>query len=108
MVRRVVVAGYARLPGGISARSLYEYLTLGAIVAQESNTILQGTSTLTTKTGRHWVEENMFGVDLFETPSSFVTAVERDYWGAAGPAIIAAYRDMVSRYQKRLYEEHRH
>lgn len=100
--RQIVVTGYARLPGGIAARSLYEYLTLGALVDVGTHIVLRGTSTLATETGRQWVEDRMHGVSLMEDPPSFVHAVERDYWGSAGPALIKCYQEMVKRYRSRL------
>lgn len=105
--RRVVVAGYAKVPQRTAVHTMYEVVTLGVVVRLATHTVERAWCTLATPGGREWVESNLSGENLLEEPSPFVAAVERDYWALAGPALIQAHRDLVRRYREGLQQEGR-
>lgn len=100
--RVVVVSGYAKMPVGTAARSLYETLTLGVLVDLRTHTVLKASSTLVTDVGREWVARQLVGQQLLAEPSDFLSKVKRDYWGVSSGALAQAYRDLVRRYREHL------
>jgi len=103
--RRIIVAGYAKMPQGTAVRAMYETVTLGVLVRFATHTIEKVWCTLMTPGGREWVEEHLLGECLLDERSTFVAAVERDFWGQAAPALIQAHRDLVRRYRRGLEQE---
>lgn len=99
MNRKIVVAGYAKMPEGTGARRLYEYLTLNVIVDANTHVVVDVGVTLVTDTGRRWVVEHLTGQHLLEEPATFIESVERDYWGHSQGALAQCYRDIVRRYR---------
>ena len=105
MGREVVVSGYAKMPEGTGARAVYETLTISVAVDRETHVVQRADSTLITEIGRTWINENLVGVDLFEDPSPFLDAVERDFWGQSKSALAQGFRDLARRYASNVQRE---
>jgi len=94
----VFIAGYARLPAGMAAKSVYETLTITAEIDKKYGVIVAANCTLATEHGRHYVQNLLRGYSLQDGISIPVEEVNDHYLGKAGNAIVSALKDLQKQY----------
>lgn len=94
----VFIAGYARLPAGMAAKSVYETLTITAEIDKKYGVIVAANCTLATEHGRHYVQNLLRGYSLQDGISVPVEEVNEHYLGKAGNAIVSALKDLQKQY----------
>lgn len=94
----VFIAGYARLPAGMAAKSVYETLTITAEIDKKYGVIVAANCTLATEHGRHYVQNLLRGYSLQDGISIPVEEVNEHYLGKAGNAIVSALKDLQKQY----------
>ncbi|SET38163.1 protein of unknown function [Oceanobacillus limi] len=98
-MKTVFIAGHARLPSGMAAKSMYDTLTITAEVDKKYGVIVTAGCTLATVHGREFVQQILRGYSLQEGIEEPVEEVKRHYLGKAGNALASALRDLYKQYQ---------
>lgn len=95
----IFIAGYARLPQGMAAKTLFDSMTVTAEVETKYGVILSADCTLATELGRSFVRTLLRGHSLNDGVDELVAKVTQSYRGKATSAVIAALKDLESQYQ---------
>lgn len=95
----VFIAGHARLPSGMAAKSIYETLTITAEIDKKYGVIITASCTLATLHGREFVEQLLRGYSLQDGVDEPVGKVKTHYLGKAGSALESALRDLYKQYE---------
>lgn len=95
----VFIAGHARLPSGMAAKSIYETLTITAEVDKKYGVIVSTSCTLATDHAQEFVEFILRGYSLQGGIDKPVAQVEEHYLGKAGSAIRSALKDLYKQYE---------
>ncbi|MGM8363885.1 DUF3870 domain-containing protein [Virgibacillus sp. W0181] len=95
----VFIAGHARLPSGMAAKSIYETLTITAEIDKKYGVIVSTSCTLATMHGREFVEHLLKGYSLQDGIDKPVKEVRKHYLGKAGSAIESALKDLYKQYE---------
>ncbi|WP_284141226.1 MULTISPECIES: DUF3870 domain-containing protein [unclassified Virgibacillus] len=103
MRKTIFIAGHARLPSGMAAKSIYETLTITAEVDKKYGVIVSAGCTLATLHGREYVQELLKGYSLQDGIEQPVEDVKHHYLGKAGNAIISALKDLDKQYEAYRY-----
>jgi hypothetical protein len=98
----VVVAGYAQLPQSTGAGVMWRHLTIIGKIDSRSHRVLTASTTLATAVADEFVRENLIGLDLTTEAETFLTVVDRHYFGNGRKAIVGAFRDLVHRYEENV------
>lgn len=94
----IFIAGYARLPQGMAAKTLFESMTITAEVETKYGVILAVDCTLVTELGRNYIRSLLRGHSLNDGVDALITKVTYHYKGKAASALIAALKDLDSQY----------
>ncbi|WP_164670055.1 DUF3870 domain-containing protein [Virgibacillus doumboii] len=100
----VFIAGHARLPSGMAAKSMYETLTITAEIDKKYGVIVTANCTLATEHGRDFVQQLLRGHSLQDGIDKPVEEVKGHYLGKAGNALASALKDLYKQYEH--YMEH--
>lgn len=95
----VFIAGYARLPAGMAAKSVYDTLTITAEIDKHYGVIVAANCTLATEHGRNYVQNLLRGYSLQDGITTPVADVNKHYLGKAGNAIASALKDLHKQYE---------
>lgn len=95
----VFIAGHARLPSGMAAKSIYETLTITAEIDKKYGVIVSADCTLATEHGRDYIQRLLKGYSLQEGIELPVREVKQNYLGKAGNALISALKDLYKQYE---------
>lgn len=95
----VFIAGHARLPSGMAAKSIYETLTITAEIDKHYGVIVSTSCTLATMHGRAFIEQLLKGYSLKDGIDTPVIEVKNHYLGKAGSAIESALKDLYRQYE---------
>lgn len=95
----VFIAGHARLPSGMAAKSMYETLTITAEIDKKYSVIVTANCTLATEHGRDFVQQLLRGHSLQDGIDNPVREVQRHYLGKAGNALESALKDLYKQYE---------
>lgn len=95
----VFIAGYARLPEGMAAKSVYETLTITAEIDKKYGVIIAANCTLATEHGRDFVQHLLRGYSLQDGISKPLEEVKGHYLGKAGNALASALKDLHKQYE---------
>lgn len=101
----VFIAGHARLPSGMAAKSIYETLTITAEIDKTYGVIVSAGCTLATLHGREYVQQLLRGYSLQDGIEQPIQEVKNHYHGKAGNALISALKDLYKQYE--VYVEQR-
>ncbi|MBB6450190.1 hypothetical protein HNR44_002173 [Geomicrobium halophilum] len=93
------IAGHARLPQGMAAKSVFDSLTITAEVDRKYGVILEASCTLATDHGRQYIHDLLKGISLKEGSDEAEGLIEIQYKGKATNALIAAVRDLYRQYE---------
>lgn len=94
----IFIAGHARLPSGMAAKSIYETLTVTAEIDKKYGVIVTTSCTLATIHGREFIEQLLKGYSLRDGIENPVQEVRKHYLGKAGSAIESALKDLYKQY----------
>ncbi|MFD2045264.1 DUF3870 domain-containing protein [Ornithinibacillus salinisoli] len=98
----VFIAGHARLPSGMAAKSIYDTLTITAEIDKKYGVIVTAGCTLATVHGREFVQQLLRGYSLQEGIEQPVEQVKQHYLGKAGNALVSALKDLYKQYESYL------
>lgn len=98
----VFMAGHARLPSGMAAKSVYETLTITAEIDKKYGVIVTASCTLATEHGRDFVQQLLRGYSLQDGIEKPLQAVKTHYLGKAGHALESALKDLHKQYELHL------
>lgn len=96
----VFIAGHARLPSGMAAKSIYDTLTITAEIDKKYGVIVSTSCTLATDHAQEFVEYLLRGYSLREGIDHPVQEVEEHYLGKAGSAIKSALKDLYKQFEQ--------
>ncbi|WP_240452356.1 DUF3870 domain-containing protein [Virgibacillus sp. YIM 98842] len=95
----VFIAGHARLPSGMAAKSIYETLTITAEIDKKYSVIVTANCTLATDHGRDFIQHLLKGYSLQDGIEEPVNEVKDRYLGKAGNALASALKDLYKQYE---------
>ncbi|MEH6906404.1 MULTISPECIES: DUF3870 domain-containing protein [Neobacillus] len=98
------IAGHARLPQGMAAKSVFDTLTITAEVETKYGVILEASCTLATEHGREFIGNLLKGISLNEEIDKHVEYIQYYYRGKAINALIAALKDLSLYYHQQKNE----
>jgi hypothetical protein len=93
------IAGHARLPQGMAAKSMFDTLTITAEVDKKYGVIVQASCTLATNHGRDFVEKLLRGYSLQDGIDEPIKVFQNLYRGKAANALVAALKDLHAQYE---------
>lgn len=96
----VFIAGHARLPSGMAAKSIYDTLTITAEIDKKYGVIVTAGCTLATLHGREFVQQLLRGHSLQDGIDQPVQVVKEHYLGKAGNALESALKDLYKQYEE--------
>ncbi len=92
--RTYFIAGHARLPQGMAAKSVFDSLTITAEVDAKYGVILEASCTLATEHGRDFVGRVLRGHSLRDGIETPIDILQTSYCGKATNALVAALKDL--------------
>ncbi|MBS4214464.1 MULTISPECIES: DUF3870 domain-containing protein [Neobacillus] len=93
------IAGHAKLPTGMAARSIYETLTITAEIDKHYGVIVDASCTLATEHGRDYISRLLKGYSLRHGIDKPLEDLKNGYLGKANHALIAALKDLYKQYE---------
>ncbi|MHB1404283.1 MAG: DUF3870 domain-containing protein [Desulfitobacteriaceae bacterium] len=97
----ILCVGYAKLPTGMSAETVYKTFGVGLLVEPDSGIIVNAETTSTTRIGDEFLVSMMVGRNIEEI-EEIVKELERRYLGVGAKAIVAALNNSYGEYLKYL------
>jgi hypothetical protein len=94
------VAGHARLPQGIAAKSIFDTLTITAEIDMKYGVILEASCTLATEHGKNFVGRLLRGCSLKDGVAEPLDLLLTHYRGKAANALAAALKDLHAQYEQ--------
>lgn len=94
------IAGHARLPQGMAAKSVFDTLTVTAEVDKRYGVIVDASCTLATEHAKTYIGELLKGMSLQDGVEPIVGLIQEHYRGKATNAIIAAIKDLHLQYEQ--------
>ncbi|MGA8941297.1 MAG: DUF3870 domain-containing protein [Thermoactinomyces sp.] len=98
MGKSVMLAGHAKLPQRMAARSVYDSLTLTVEIDPKYGVILNASCTLATGHAQMFIGQLLRGHSLRDGIEPLTNEIEAFYQGKAQQALIAAIRDVHQQY----------
>ncbi|NYE07894.1 hypothetical protein F4694_004735 [Bacillus niacini] len=95
----IFIAGHAKLPTGMAARSIYETLTITAEIDKYYGVIVDASCTLATEHGRDYIARLLKGHSLKNGIDMPLEELKEGYLGKANHALIAALKDLYKQYE---------
>lgn len=96
----IFIAGHARLPSGMAAKSMYETLTITAEIDKKYGVIVSTRCTLATLHAQEFLEQLLKGYSLLDGIEAPISSVVEHYHGKAGSALESALNDLYKQYEK--------
>ncbi len=98
--RTMFIAGHARLPQGMAAKSVFETLTITAEIDRKYGVVLEASCTLATEHGRQFIGQLLKGVSIRDGVDEAIEAIQNHYHGKGANALVAALKDLALHYQQ--------
>jgi hypothetical protein len=95
----IFIAGHAKLPTGMAARSVYETLTITVEIDKHYGVIVDASCTLATEHARYFITRLLKGHSLRNGIEMPLDQIKKDYLGKANNALIAALKDLYKQYE---------
>ena len=94
------IAGHAKLPAGMAAKSIYETLTITAEIDRKYGVIVEAeaTCTLATEHGRDFISHLLKGYSLKDGIEAPLDTLKNCYFGKAYNALTSALKDLHKQY----------
>lgn len=96
--KTMFIAGHARLPQGMAAKSVFETLTITAEIDRKYGVILEASCTLATEHGRQFIGQLLKGFSIRDGVDEAIEAIHNHYHGKGANALIAALKDLALHY----------
>jgi hypothetical protein len=96
--KTVMLAGHAKLPQKMAAKTVYDSLTLTVEIDRKYGVILDATCTLATQHAQGFIGRTLRGFSLKDGVEPIVAEIQESYHGKAQQALIAAIRDVHQQY----------
>jgi hypothetical protein len=93
------IAGHARLPQGMAAKSVFDSLTITVEVDKKYGVILEASCTLATEHGREYIGRLLRGFSLADGVDDPIRMLQAHYRGKAANALVAALKDLHTQYE---------
>ena len=100
MIHTYFVAGHARLPQGMAAKSVFDTLTITAEIDKKYGVIIEASCTLATEHGCDFIGSLLRGLSLRDGVDYPVQLIEEHYKGKATNALIAAIKDLHTKFEE--------
>lgn len=94
------IAGHARLPQGMAAKSVFDSLTITAEIDVKYGVILEASCTLATEHGRDFIGRLLKGFSLQDGIEEPVKYLQTYYKGKAANALAAAMKDLHLQFEQ--------
>ena len=94
-----LIAGHAKLPQGMAARSLYDSVTVTMELDFKYGVIIDASCTLATDHGQNFIRQLLRGYSLMDGIDCLLLIIQKHYRGKASQAIQAALRDVYLQYE---------
>jgi hypothetical protein len=94
------IAGHARLPSGMAAKSVFDTLTITAEIDKKYGVIIEASCTLATEHGRDYVARLLRGYSLKDGIEEPLAELNKGYLGKANQALAAALKDLYKQYRQ--------
>lgn len=98
--KTIFIAGHARLPEKMAAKSVFDTLTITAEVDIKYGVVLEASCTLATEHGRGFIGRLLRGSSLNDGIDEDIKAIKAYYRGKATNALVAALKDLENHFQK--------
>ncbi len=98
MGKSVMLAGHAKLPQRMAAKSMYDSLTLTVEIDPKYGVVLDASCTLATRHAQKFIGQILKGYSLMDGIEPMTNEIEGFYHGKAQQALIAAIRDVYQQY----------
>ncbi len=98
--KTIFIAGHARLPQGMAAKSVFETLTITAEIDKKYGVVLEASCTLATEHGREFIGRLLKGISLNDGVDEAIEAIQTYYRGKATNALVAALKDLDVHFQQ--------
>ncbi|MCQ6281584.1 DUF3870 domain-containing protein [Bacillus sp. EB600] len=98
--KTMFIAGHARLPQGMAAKSVFETLTITAEIDRKYGVILEASCTLATEHGRQFIGQLLKGFSIKDGVDEAIDAIQTYYQGKGTNALVASLKDLALHYQK--------
>jgi hypothetical protein len=95
----IFIAGHAKLPSGMAARSMFETLTITAEIDKHYGVIVDASCTLATEHGRDYITRLLKGYSLRNGIEQPLEELKNGYLGKANNALVAALKDLYKQYE---------
>lgn len=92
------IAGHARLPQGMAARSISDTLTITVEADVKYHVIIEASCTLATEHGRDFIGQLLRGSSLQDGAEELCARITDYYRGKAQNALVAAVRDLHTQF----------
>ncbi|MCM3178060.1 DUF3870 domain-containing protein [Cytobacillus horneckiae] len=93
------IAGHAKLPQGMAARSLYDSITITLELDFKYGVIVDASCTLATDHGKEYIRQLLRGYSLNDGIEEIIVKIKQHYRGKAGQAIQAAIKDVYIQFE---------
>ncbi len=93
----IFITGYAKLPHGITASSLYSVIAVGVILDSETGIVEDVDCSLVTSTAKRFVREVVMGKNILDY-DSIATVFNERYHGSARKALLSAFKIISEKY----------
>jgi hypothetical protein len=100
VVNTLFLAGHARLPHGMAAKSVFDSLTITAEVDLKYGVIVEASCTLATEHGRDFIGRLLKGYSLLEGVDQPTRVLQTYYRGKAINALVAALKDLHLQFEQ--------
>ncbi len=97
--KSIFIAGHAKLPQGMAAKSVYDSLTVTLEIDKKYGVILEASCTLVTDHGKKFISSLLRGCSLKDGIDEAIELVQGNYKGKAQHALMAALRDVYTQYE---------
>ncbi|MDF2903977.1 MAG: hypothetical protein K0S25_1615 [Bacillus sp. (in: firmicutes)] len=95
----IFIAGHAKLPSGMAARSVFETLTITAEIDKKYGVIIDASCTLATEHGKDFISRILKGHSLLDGIEMPLEVLKNGYLGKANNALVAALKDLYKQYE---------
>jgi len=93
------IAGHAKLPSGMAAKSVFDTLTITAEIDKVYGVIVDASCTLATEHGRDYISRILKGHSLKDGIDKPLEDLKQAYLGKANHALVAALKDLYKQYE---------
>lgn len=98
--KTLFLAGHARLPQGMAAKSVFNTLSITAVVDAKYGVIIEASCTLATEHSREFIGQVLLGHSLKDGIEEPTAAIKKYYQGKATNALVAALKDLSLHYNQ--------